>query len=568
MGMMGTDLSRMRDLSQLWPQFQSILQLKLLGHVQTGVWFVDTAVVIAAMYLLGVLFRAVSGAQPYLMRATEPAFWWRVLLRIFAKLFGWTAWGRGVRNYLETVETHTRLIPTVTERFAMNDLYEPALNLCSELVEQYRNQNKANGKEADTLAELSVVKGSEALRCVPCSGLPQKFIFDGVEFEFRQTAPKITIYGDRERSRVNHTISLSCKTPRNYEGDPFVRLVAEAKRREEEIRKNATWKQTVYKNNAAGEWEEIDKPHPRRLESVVLRTGLRETIVKDLEEFAAHEGFYLEVGMPFTRRYLFHGAPRTGKTSMLRALAAHNRRHIHFLSFREIDSDETLFKLLGPKGLDHRSTVIILEDVDCATDAVLSRSEKKSATTTTAAATALSNGPHPGSPTKGLSEEATDSLHDKKPKGTGPTLSGILNVLDGVIATPGQVMIATTNHPDRLDPAFVAPGRFHRKFEFGLADRDQFERLYVHMFKVALDPAVVQAFVPNVLSPADVTNEFLMKLDNPAEAAATVATKSQTVFAQQAAAAVPPTADGKPSSPSSESTNEETRALVLPAETH
>jgi SpoVK/Ycf46/Vps4 family AAA+-type ATPase len=34
------------------------------------------------------------------------------------------------------------------------------------------------------------------------------------------------------------------------------------------------------------------------------------------------------------------------------------------------------------------------------------------------------------------------------------TLSGILNVIDGVSATEGRLVIMTTNHPETLDPAF------------------------------------------------------------------------------------------------------------------
>lgn len=42
-------------------------------------------------------------------------------------------------------------------------------------------------------------------------------------------------------------------------------------------------------------------------------------------------------------------------------------------------------------------------------------------------------------------------------------LSGILNVLDGVIDTPGRMLIMTSNHPEMLDPALIRPGRIDKK---------------------------------------------------------------------------------------------------------
>ena len=40
-------------------------------------------------------------------------------------------------------------------------------------------------------------------------------------------------------------------------------------------------------------------------------------------------------------------------------------------------------------------------------------------------------------------------------------LSGILNVLDGVVDCPGRIVVMTTNHPEKLDPALIRPGRIN-----------------------------------------------------------------------------------------------------------
>ncbi|KAI8477177.1 MAG: hypothetical protein J3K34DRAFT_515857 [Monoraphidium minutum] len=46
-------------------------------------------------------------------------------------------------------------------------------------------------------------------------------------------------------------------------------------------------------------------------------------------------------------------------------------------------------------------------------------------------------------------------------------LAGLLNALDGVVDTPGRIVVFTSNHPERLDPALVRPGRINRKIYMG-----------------------------------------------------------------------------------------------------
>ncbi|KAL7556643.1 hypothetical protein ACA910_003944 [Epithemia clementina (nom. ined.)] len=46
-------------------------------------------------------------------------------------------------------------------------------------------------------------------------------------------------------------------------------------------------------------------------------------------------------------------------------------------------------------------------------------------------------------------------------------LSGLLNVLDGVVDSPGRIVIMTTNHVEHLDPALIRPGRIDKKLCLG-----------------------------------------------------------------------------------------------------
>lgn len=57
--------------------------------------------------------------------------------------------------------------------------------------------------------------------------------------------------------------------------------------------------------------------------------------------------------------------------------------------------------------------------------------------------------------TKALKKANQSSDEAKK----GISLSGLLNIIDGVASHEGRVLIMTTNHPEKLDEALIRPGR-------------------------------------------------------------------------------------------------------------
>jgi len=66
-------------------------------------------------------------------------------------------------------------------------------------------------------------------------------------------------------------------------------------------------------------------------------------------------------------------------------------------------------------------------------------------------------------------------------------LSGLLNVLDGVVDTPGRILIMTTNHPEKLDAALIRPGRIDKKLILGYMGSDDVIRMLEHYFQLKLD---------------------------------------------------------------------------------
>jgi len=64
------------------------------------------------------------------------------------------------------------------------------------------------------------------------------------------------------------------------------------------------------------------------------------------------------------------------------------------------------------------------------------------------------------------------------------SLSGLLNILDGVASQEGRILIMTTNHIEKLDKALIRPGRVDRTLHFGLAD----EAMTASIFRAIYSP--------------------------------------------------------------------------------
>jgi len=67
-------------------------------------------------------------------------------------------------------------------------------------------------------------------------------------------------------------------------------------------------------------------------------------------------------------------------------------------------------------------------------------------------------------------------------------LAGLLNVLDGVVDTPGRLLVMTSNHPEVLDPALIRPGRIDRCLHLGYMAVEGAMSMIEHYFGRAMTP--------------------------------------------------------------------------------
>jgi len=97
-----------------------------------------------------------------------------------------------------------------------------------------------------------------------------------------------------------------------------------------------------------------------------------------------------------------------------------------------------------------------------------------------------------------------------------------LNALDGVVASEERIIFMTTNHPQKLDPALIRPGRVDVREFFGHATPYQTKEMFLRFYGGSAERAEEFAKIVS-LSHAPVSTAFLQGLfvshrDAPEEA--------------------------------------------------
>ena len=177
-------------------------------------------------------------------------------------------------------------------------------------------------------------------------------------------------------------------------------------------------------------------------DQLVLEGTFKQQIVDDFTQFLASRETYEEHGVPWKRGALFIGPPGNGKTLCVKALI--RTLGIPCIYVQSFESPHSLphtgIETVFQRARSTTPCLLVLEDIDA------------------------------------LLLEGTRSY--------------FLNELDGFAANTGVVTLATTNHPERLDPSILErPSRFDRKYHFDLPTGPTREN-YIGTWNARLKPSL------------------------------------------------------------------------------
>ena len=261
-------------------------------------------------------------------------------------------------------------------------------------------------------------------------------------------------------------------------------------------------------------------------------------VVKErMNLFINNPDWYKDKGIPYTLGILLHGPPGTGKTSLIKAIAKDTDRHIFNIKLQPDTTQTQLNNLFFNenvnvlrKGKSEMYTIplnkriYVIEDIDCNNDILLQRKYQKEKKNTTESQNSFKNSfeyqyqdnnvfggnfaslnqtslnqtslnqnmNNYNSNYNTCQNESMRKPINSKPVDLGPeedqsekvTLSFILNLLDGILETPGRILIITSNFPDKLDTALIRPGRIDINLSVGYCDITMIEDMYNNFYKL------------------------------------------------------------------------------------
>lgn len=224
--------------------------------------------------------------------------------------------------------------------------------------------------------------------------------------------------------------------------------------------KTLIYRGTVRAGSTEPTWQRMMARVSRPFSTVILNEQVKQDLIDDVTDYLnpATRRWYANRGIPYRRGYLLYGPPGTGKSSLSLALAGFFKMRIYIVSLSSISStEENLASLFAELP---RRCVVLLEDIDTAGLTHTREEDRPQENINT----------DDPVPKQGLRGNDKGNTNNNNNNGFRLSLSGLLNILDGVASQEGRVLIMTTNHLEKLDKALIRPGRVDMTVTFGLAD--------------------------------------------------------------------------------------------------
>ena len=215
----------------------------------------------------------------------------------------------------------------------------------------------------------------------------------------------------------------------------------------------------------------------RNLDSIFTKDNCHLSLFEDISRFINNKDTYTKLNYPYNFCGLLYGVPGSGKTSTILAIASKLNRDVYYINMASISLAQILKAI---NGTDVSKTIYVFEDIDAVSYRNVESRENN--------------------------DDKDNSGETSISKAFGLSLSDLLNITDGLLASDGTICLFTTNHIEKLDPAFLRAGRMNKIVEFTYMDSNTAKKMVQSYLSVSLNnladnikPAELQDIILKVL---------------------------------------------------------------------
>jgi DNA replication protein DnaC len=226
----------------------------------------------------------------------------------------------------------------------------------------------------------------------------------------------------------------------------------------------------------------------------------KDELIAILNKFMNNNMYPEHIPMDNKLGILLYGPPGTGKTGTISAIANYLQRNLTIVNFAEISSTEDLDIILNPKR--YKETIFVFDEFDCLLDVLGKKEEEKPDKNDWGTMLMMAE-----------AEERKQIMEmmksGRKAAKQSLNLAYLLQKLDGLESAEDRIIIATTNNPDKINPALLRPGRFDLKLCLGNCTQDMYGKILESFYKDEKDvyKRVLKAAIPNLkYSPLELMN--------------------------------------------------------------